>query len=516
MGIKFVSHAQYSASSLPVASGSVTTTIPLIGSSITHEVPSIQDLPQISKKISIPETIPSAKAPSYAERFKSSLRNLRKISSPTFQEDGTPVVQAPASVLLQTATMWKGHIIAQFHGLIPPPAKIYNDLNPAWGKFGNITIRTVSETSCLILIPCLSTREWVLQIGYWQAGNCAFSVYPWSPEGTLEKPELETAPTWAILKNVPPQMYSLDGISVITSALGEPLHTEKSRLDPYHFGDTKVKVEICLDSSPPTTIVVRDTHGNTARVNVTYPRLPPKCCNCGRFGHLLNKCPKPLMKKAFGSGGDKPFVAGGVASTDTKISLAPEVMTKISPEMVAAVKALPQIPSNCEASPVKTRLPKRRSRSKSRHNGRGSSAPPIKIHDKVVVVKTDSRSEVLQVKVSGDGSIGSSEKQDSANGVKGRIISLKPPIIGHGKPQSKHDEDGFVTVKSKRKPTLANVGSQSMKTLIKLAASKRARQLHLSVPGSSLGPRRDKSGFCNGSVSSNATQGRVLGGDTHL
>lgn len=55
--------------------------------------------------------------------------------------------------------------------------------------------------------------------------------------------ELTTAPTWDVLKNVPPQMYSLDGISVIASAIGEPLHTEKSLLDPYHFGDTKVKVE---------------------------------------------------------------------------------------------------------------------------------------------------------------------------------------------------------------------------------------------------------------------------------
>lgn len=226
---------------------------------------------------SIPGVIPSSSVPSYAQRFKSSLRNLRKISSPVFLEDGTPVVQAPASVLLKTADQWKGHIVAQFHGLIPPPAKIYSDLNPAWGKFGNIVIRIVSDTSCLIMIPCTSTREWVLQVGYWQAGNCAFSVYPWSADGSFEVQELETAPTWAVLKNVPPQMYSLDGISVIASAIGEPLHTEKSQLDPFHFGDTKVKVEISLDSAPPTTIIVKDTQQNSVKVNVSYPRLPPKC-----------------------------------------------------------------------------------------------------------------------------------------------------------------------------------------------------------------------------------------------
>ncbi|CAN6974801.1 unnamed protein product [Brassica oleracea var. botrytis] len=47
------------------------------------------------------------------------------------------------------------------------------------------------------------------------------------------------------------ELYSLDGISVVASGVGEPLHTEKSRLDPYHLGDTKVKVEIDLSKTPP-------------------------------------------------------------------------------------------------------------------------------------------------------------------------------------------------------------------------------------------------------------------------
>ncbi|KAG7539012.1 hypothetical protein ISN44_As13g027070 [Arabidopsis suecica] len=260
----------------------------------------------------------STAAPTLAERFKSSLRNLRKISSPVLVEDGTPVVQAPESVLLKTAVQWKGHIVAQFHGLIPHPKKIFTDLNPVWGKFGNIVIRNVSDTSCLILIPCSSTREWVLQVGYWQAGNCAFSVFPWSVNASLGMQELESAPTWAVLHNIPPQMYSLDGISVIASAIGEPLHTEKSKLDPFNIGNTKVKVEISLEKSPPTTIIVRDSLSNSVRVNVSYPRLPPKCCNCGRFGHLLNRCPKPQMKKKFGAG---EFTPSGTAVAATNISL---------------------------------------------------------------------------------------------------------------------------------------------------------------------------------------------------
>ena len=89
---------------------------------------------------SVSASIPAASVPSYAARFKSSLRNLRKISSPSFLEDGTPVVQAPENVFLEASELWKDHVVAHFHGTMPPAGKIIADLNPVWGKFGNITV----------------------------------------------------------------------------------------------------------------------------------------------------------------------------------------------------------------------------------------------------------------------------------------------------------------------------------------------------------------------------------------
>lgn len=183
----------------------------------------------------IPQAVPSLEAPSYAERFKASLRNLTKIDSPTTLIDGIPVVQAPESILLKTSETWKDHILAKFHGTHPHPGKIFQDLNPIWGKQGNITIRSISPTACLIFVPAQEIREWVFQVGYWQVDNCGLSAFLWTPDISFEDLELRTAPTWAVLKCVPPQLYSLPGISVIASAIGEPLHTEKSRLDPFNL-----------------------------------------------------------------------------------------------------------------------------------------------------------------------------------------------------------------------------------------------------------------------------------------
>ncbi|CAN7138133.1 unnamed protein product, partial [Brassica rapa subsp. narinosa] len=41
----------------------------------------------------------------------------------------------------------------------------------------------------------------------------------------------------------------------------------------------------------------RDTQGNSVRINIEYPSLPPKCINCGKYGHLINRCHKPLTKR---------------------------------------------------------------------------------------------------------------------------------------------------------------------------------------------------------------------------
>lgn len=226
------------------------------------------------------------------------------------------MVLAPPSVTLQSS--WKDHIVAKFHGRIPDQRKIFADLNPVWGKFGNITIRSHSENTCLIYVPCVSTREWILQVGYWQVSNCALTVFPWTSEALWEEFELTSAPTWAVLKSVPLQLYSLHGISVIASAIGEPLHTEKSRLEPYHSGDTKVKIEIILDASPPKAVIVRDSQGFSVTVNVDYPRLPPKCCNCEKFGHLLNCCPLPLSKLLLSKGADKEALASQEKETQMR------------------------------------------------------------------------------------------------------------------------------------------------------------------------------------------------------
>ncbi|XP_024016553.1 uncharacterized protein LOC112089920 [Eutrema salsugineum] len=188
------------------------------------------------------------------------------MGSPSYQSDGMPVVKAPPTVILQTSEMWKGHIFALFHGLFPPASVIFADLNPIWGKNENISRGKSQRQPVSSSFPMLQLENRFCK--------------------------------WAILSNVPPALYSLVGISTISGTIGEPLPTEHSRLDSVNIGVTKEKVEIILDSSPPSLVIVMDDEGNTAMIQFSYPKLAPKCLNCTKFGRLLNRCPHLLKKRS--------------------------------------------------------------------------------------------------------------------------------------------------------------------------------------------------------------------------
>lgn len=202
------------------------------------------------------------------------LRNLKKIASPSFSDDGTPTMQAPDFVLLLSSDVWKDHLVAHFHGLPPSPAKIFVDLNPIWGTHGRISARRYADQSCLIFIPSEASRKWVLDVGFWQSGNCAFTVTEWSTSVNLASIKLDYAPLWVILKNVPTQLYSLEGLSVIAFGLGVPLYTERAHLTPNRFGIARVKVVMKLNQKFPSAVRVRDKLGNSVTIQADYPHIP--------------------------------------------------------------------------------------------------------------------------------------------------------------------------------------------------------------------------------------------------
>ncbi|RIA04800.1 hypothetical protein BRARA_K00932, partial [Brassica rapa] len=249
---------------------------------------------------------PSPTPALWVTKLKSSSHNLKKMASPTFAADGTPVVQAPESVVLRSAQTWKGYLVAQFHGNPPSLTKVFNDLNPIWGKQGRIKIKHHSKGVYMIFIPCEVTRQWVLDVAFWHSGNCSFTVTEWSPNFVYTKMKLEFAPVWVLFRNIPPELWSLEGFSSFATGVGFPVQSEYPKLKPYSNGIIKLKVVIKLEGKKPKVVKVVDKLGNSVNIYAEYLKLPPKCGICSEFGHFDLRCPVASLRPVPQETVDKP------------------------------------------------------------------------------------------------------------------------------------------------------------------------------------------------------------------
>ncbi|KFK40748.1 hypothetical protein AALP_AA2G035900 [Arabis alpina] len=261
----------------------------------------------------------------WASKFNSSLCNLKKVSLPSTLDNGTLSVAAPDSVILQSYDIWRDHLVAKFHGLPPSVAKVFSDLNPIWGSQGRISIKQYSARTMLIYIPSKVTRKWVLDVAFWQAGNCSFSVSKWSTSVNVEPKPLTEAPVWVVLRNVPPPLFTFEGLSVIGSAIGDPLYTEKPTLVMNPLGMVKIKVIIELGKTAPLSVRVIDKLGNSVIVGAEYLRIPPFCDSCGEFGYLPLRCPCPSARIPSSNNG---LLVPGKLSRKKQNIVAPMPLTK--------------------------------------------------------------------------------------------------------------------------------------------------------------------------------------------
>ncbi|XP_013713679.2 putative GPI-anchored protein pfl2 [Brassica napus] len=225
-----------------------------------------------------------------------SARNLYKTTSPTYLEDGTPMVTIPSKLLLHGPENQKEYIIGQFHRCSIPSD--------------------------------VSTRSWILQRGLWHLDDCLMFVAPWSPAASLSLPEISTIPVWVTLKNIPSRLYSNPGISRIASALGAPMLTNKPRLDPTLMGETKILVEVELDKQFPQKIALNDKRGTISLVDVEYSWIPTKCGKCGHLGHKDSRCLQKSAQPRNSSHPSNDQIGASLASASVYPSvLVPEVAT---------------------------------------------------------------------------------------------------------------------------------------------------------------------------------------------
>ncbi|KAF8048115.1 hypothetical protein N665_2671s0001 [Sinapis alba] len=165
--------------------------------------------------------------------------------------------------VLEDKPLWDDLLVGRFLKSAHHVAKIHVIVNKIWplkDKKSQIDDFAVNEKLVKFRIRDASTRSRVLhRVG----ASCR-----------AEEEEITVIPMWVKIKNVPHSLFSWSGLGFIASVVGFPKRIYPETDLCNNFEEAKFKLQ-----------------EEEVTVDFVYPWLPQKCSACGKWGHLVGKCP---------------------------------------------------------------------------------------------------------------------------------------------------------------------------------------------------------------------------------
>ena len=146
---------------------------------------------------------------------------LKKYEFEIFVSEGKQSVEVPAEIIKKANLLWEDFIIARF--LETAPHKVHVILNKIWSfgdKTQKVDVYEVDSTTMRIRISNSMVRERIVRRGMWNIAGVPMVVTKRSPKDDDSTSKL--LPLWVHLTKVPMSVYSWEGLSFITSAVGVP------------------------------------------------------------------------------------------------------------------------------------------------------------------------------------------------------------------------------------------------------------------------------------------------------
>lgn len=165
-------------------------------------------------------------------------------------------------------------------------------LNKIW-SFGDknqkIDVIEIDSKTMRFRIANPKVRERILKRGMWNIADVPLVVSKWTPIREEADPEDVSIPLWVHLTKVPMNMFSWQGLSFISSAVGGPvkLHPETAACTTFDVAKVFVNAELAKGFPKSINFTIE---GKVHCVDFTYPWLPSRCEKCGRWGHIESNC----------------------------------------------------------------------------------------------------------------------------------------------------------------------------------------------------------------------------------
>ncbi|KAF6139263.1 hypothetical protein GIB67_021473 [Kingdonia uniflora] len=173
-------------------------------------------------------------------------------------------------------------------------------VSKAWGTKADFEMQLQNNNLFLFKFTNDEDREKVLELGSQHIANRLFVIRPWCLNIEKEITNLRIIPIWVILRKIPNYLWNPEGIGLIASVIGVPICLDRATEEKTRLNYARVCVEINYESELPYIVPFDVDDGEVAHIEAEYAWLPPKCLDCGVFGHSTLKC------EARVSGGTEP------------------------------------------------------------------------------------------------------------------------------------------------------------------------------------------------------------------
>lgn len=283
-----------SSSPLPQANQKISTTPSEKG--VLGAAPSclVRDNSSVPQSVSTGTSSPPVSKPRVSDtgfNWAKNLTSAGKIpisSAPvSISVEGRPRVKVPNDVFDRGAKLHEDFIVGIFYGKAPSYGKICGVLNFLWGKDKRVTVHNLTKNAFLFYVPSPSLRKRVLQQELWHVGDSPFFVTAWKSEFSYNPPSLERALVWASIKDIPFDLITPEGLSIICRPLGRAVDHK-----PFtSINSAEVKIIVDLMNPLPPILELEREDGQVLFLKVTYPWLPPLCPLCNELGHKASLCP---------------------------------------------------------------------------------------------------------------------------------------------------------------------------------------------------------------------------------
>ncbi|CAI0549968.1 unnamed protein product [Linum tenue] len=282
-------------------------------SSHTSEIPPTADLPQAGRPTDIAgptvATQPLATSPlvnSAALSYKNALAGSSQFPSSkdnqwTFVGDhdlesgsfnGEPELKISTKFKERLCDPWKKTLVVRLLGRSVSYAYLCSQLRWKWRPVGSLDIIDLNDETFLVTFGSDQDYLHALTGGPWVILDHYLIVHQWSPAfRTSDKPHRRVV-AWVQLPELPVHFYHREVLFALGNLIGRTVkldyHTEKLERGKF----ARLAIELDMTKSLPTWIRL-----DGFWQQVLYENIPEICFQCGRIGHLEDKCPSTVNRQ---------------------------------------------------------------------------------------------------------------------------------------------------------------------------------------------------------------------------